>query len=223
MKVELCSSKALIPLPDFLSATRSIYDPGWLPFRIARFVAGKPLWWALGQLGFVDSHNAAFGDSGTAERWKKVRGDYVAVSLLESAAERIVEKQRQKSTGQVADTLYNVESFRADFAGCAFDDAALSALDVKVVLKYLERDKGMLVVHGEVCAPMASFQVSSLTLCTGDQVRGRGYRTDVRSDHCGHWHIGIEDVRREASCAGGQSTTSHRPVGCSQPLWSILY
>ncbi|KAI0807317.1 Snf7-domain-containing protein [Fomes fomentarius] len=148
--LELCSSKALVPLSDFLSATRSIYDPGWLPFRIARFVAGKPLWWALGQLGFVDSHGAAFGDSGTAERWKKVRGDYVAVSLLEAAAERIVERQRQKSTGQVADTLYNVESFRAEFAGCAFDDAVLSALDVKVVLKYLERDKGMVVVHREV-------------------------------------------------------------------------
>ncbi|KAI0748115.1 hypothetical protein C8Q80DRAFT_1270559 [Daedaleopsis nitida] len=147
---ELCNSKALIPLSDFLYASRSIYDPGWLPYRIASFVVGKPLWWALGQLGIVDSHGTAFGDSGTAERWKKVRGDYVAVSLIEAAADRIVDRQRQKSTGQVADSLYSVESFRAEFADCAFENATLSGLDIKVVLKYLERDKGVLVVRGEV-------------------------------------------------------------------------
>lgn len=157
MKFELCSSKALIPLSDFLTASRSIYDPGWLPYRIASFVVGKPLWWALGQLGIVDSHGAAFGDSSTAERWKKVRGDYVAVSLLETAAERIMERQREKNTGQVADSLYNVESFRTEFSGCAFEDATLSSLDMKVVLKFLERDKGVIVVRGEVRGPVISY------------------------------------------------------------------
>ncbi|RPD66129.1 hypothetical protein L226DRAFT_454410 [Lentinus tigrinus ALCF2SS1-7] len=147
---ELCSSKALIPLSDFLSASRSIYDPGWLPYRIASFVVGKPLWWALGQLGIVESNGAVFGDSGTTERWKKVRGDYVAVSLLESAAERILERQRLKSTGHVADTLYNVDGFRAEFSECAFEGATLSGTDIKVLLKFLERDKGVIIVRGEV-------------------------------------------------------------------------
>ncbi|KAH9946121.1 uncharacterized protein BXZ73DRAFT_36916 [Epithele typhae] len=139
-------SKALIPVPEFLSSARSIYDPGWMPYRIASFVVGKPLWWALGQLGVVDSHGAAFGDSGAAERWRKVRGDYVFVSLLEATAEQIIERQRAKSTGQVTDCLYNVESFRAEFAACTHDGTPFSALDVKVILKYLERDKGVIVV-----------------------------------------------------------------------------
>ncbi|TBU50771.1 Snf7-domain-containing protein [Dichomitus squalens] len=147
---ELCNSKALIPLSDFLSASRSIYDPGWLPYRIASFVVGKPLWWALGQLGIVDNHGAAFGDSGTAERWKKVRGDYVSVALLEGAAERILERQRLKSSGQLADQLYNMDSFREEFSLVALEDAPLSALDTKVLLKFLERDKGAVVVRGEV-------------------------------------------------------------------------
>ncbi|KAL1947890.1 hypothetical protein VTO73DRAFT_13614 [Trametes versicolor] len=147
---ELCGSKGLIPLADFLNASRTIYDPGWLPYRIASFVVGKPLWWALGQLGVVDTQASAFGDSGTAERWKKVKGDYVAVKLLEQAAERILERQRQKSTGNFADALYNAESFRTEFAGCAFENASLSDLDVKVLLKFLERDKRAIVVKGEV-------------------------------------------------------------------------
>ncbi|EIW60360.1 uncharacterized protein TRAVEDRAFT_145680 [Trametes versicolor FP-101664 SS1] len=146
VKSELCGSKGLIPLADFLNASRTIYDPGWLPYRIASFVVGKPLWWALGQLGVVDTQASAFGDSGTAERWKKAKGDYVAVKLLEQAAERILERQRQKSTGNFADALYNADSFREEFAGCAFEHGSLSDLDVKVLLKFLERDKRAIVV-----------------------------------------------------------------------------
>lgn len=156
MKSELCGSKGLIPLADFLNASRTIYDPGWLPYRIASFVVGKPLWWALGQLGVVDTQASAFGDSGTAERWKKVKGDYVAVKLLEQAAERILERQRQKSTGNFADALYNAESFRTEFAGCAFENASLSDLDVKVILKFLERDKRAIVVKGEASPHLRS-------------------------------------------------------------------
>ncbi|KAI1795886.1 Snf7-domain-containing protein [Ganoderma leucocontextum] len=146
---ELCDSKTLIPLSEFLGASRSIYDPGWFPYRIASAVVGKPLWWALGQLGVVDNHGAAFGDSGSTERWKKIRGDYVSVGLLEGAAERILERQRQNSSGHVADQLFNVESFRTEFVSVAFEDAPLSGLDLKVVLKFLERDKGAIVVRGE--------------------------------------------------------------------------
>ncbi|KAI0374883.1 hypothetical protein BV20DRAFT_934733 [Pilatotrama ljubarskyi] len=146
VKAELSSSKVLIPLPEFLNSSRSIYDPGWLPYRIASFVVGKPLWWALGQLGIVDTQASTFGDSSTAERWKKAKGDYVAVSLLEQAAERILERQRQKSTGSHADALYNMDSFREEFSACAFEDAPLSDLDVKVMLKFLERDKHAIAV-----------------------------------------------------------------------------
>lgn len=179
VKFELCSSKSLIPLSDFMNASRSIYDPGWLPYRIANYVVGKPLWWALGQLGIVESNGAVFGDSGTTERWKKVRGDYVAVSLLESAAERILERQRQKSTGHLADSLYNVESFRAAFADCAHEGATLSSTDVKVVLKFLERDKGAIIVRGEVRETLQYSHVSDVDGLAGHQVRRRGHRPNV--------------------------------------------
>ncbi|KAI0647042.1 Snf7-domain-containing protein [Trametes meyenii] len=147
---ELCTSKALIPLTQFLNDSRSIYDPGWLPYRIVSFVVGKPLWWTLGQLGIVDSQANSFGDASTAERWKKVKGDYVVVSLLEAAAERILERQRQRDTGNLADSLYSEETFREEFASCAFEHAPLSELDVKVLLRFLERDKRAVVIKGEV-------------------------------------------------------------------------
>ncbi|KAG2111664.1 Snf7-domain-containing protein [Suillus discolor] len=59
---------------------QSVYDPGWLPYRIASFVVGKPLWWAMQQLDIVRSE-----DSYTeAEMWKKIEGDYVMLGLVDT-------------------------------------------------------------------------------------------------------------------------------------------
>ena len=85
VKAELCRHKSYFPLSQFLNATQSIYDPGWLPYRIASFVVGKPLWWALQQLNIVGS-DEHYGSSSDLERWKKVKGDYVILSLVERAA-----------------------------------------------------------------------------------------------------------------------------------------
>jgi len=143
--VELCSMKAYYSLTDFLNASKSIYDPGWLPYRIASFVIGKPLWWALEQLNIVDADDIS--SSSDKERWKKVRGDYVILSLLERAADNVIEHQRDKSTGSLADQLYDIDGFKKEFAGRALEGVVLSDLDVKVLLKYLERDKKVLVVQ----------------------------------------------------------------------------
>ena len=78
-------------------------------------------------------------------------GDYVLVPLLERAADAVMERQdvRMASLG---DALYTVESFRTAFAGvCGGDeDEALRETDVKVLVRYLERDRGVLVTDKEV-------------------------------------------------------------------------
>ena len=149
MKTELCQHKSYFPLPQFLNATQSIYDPGWLPYRIASLVVGKPLWWALQQLSIVGADDS-YGSAGDAERWKKIRGEYVVLSLLERAADAVLAKQEAKSGINLADSLYNFESFKRTYAGEALEGVTLSDLDLKVLLRYLERDKKAVVRQGDV-------------------------------------------------------------------------
>ncbi|EPQ58042.1 hypothetical protein GLOTRDRAFT_72055 [Gloeophyllum trabeum ATCC 11539] len=144
---ELCDSKAYIPLQYFLTASQSIYDPGSLPLRIASYVLGRPLWWALQQVGIVDGEQG--GSESDSQRWRKVKGDYVVVSLVEKVADAVIERQRDSQGISLADMLYSPESFKAKFAN-VLPDMPLSDPDVKVLLKYLERDKRVLAADKEV-------------------------------------------------------------------------
>jgi charged multivesicular body protein 7 len=143
-KSELRNTKAFFPLQQFRTSTQSIYDSGWLPYRIASFVIGKPLWWTLQQLSIVGSDDAG-GSESDAQRWKKVKGDYVVVSLLEQAAAAVLHQQESKSS--LADSLYDFDGFKKEFGTCAFEGLELSNLDVKVLVKFLERDRQAIVVQ----------------------------------------------------------------------------
>lgn len=147
VKSELQEEKAYIPLNQFLTAAQSIYDPGWLPYRIASYVIGKPLWWALQQTGVVGPDDIIESDT---QRWRRVKGDYVLRDLVESAAKGVSTHQLTKETGGFADKLYTVESFKKEFSGVAVSGVVLSDLDLKVLLKHLERDMKVVVVDGKV-------------------------------------------------------------------------
>lgn len=101
---------------------------------------GKPLWWALEQLGIVSEEGSS---SSTGKEWW---GDYVFVELVEDAADRIIEAQDRSG-----DVLYTLEGFKKTF-GLGSD------VDAKVVVKYLERDKRVVVVDKDV-----GFRSSSLS------------------------------------------------------------
>lgn len=148
-KAELTETRAYISLDQFLTDTRSIYDPGWLPYRIASYVIGKPLWWALQQLNIVNDEYVG-GHAEDNERWRRIKGHYVVVSLLERAADAVLHTQEAKGGISLADTLYKFDGFRREFASAALPGVTLSEQDMRVVLKFLERDKRALVVEGEV-------------------------------------------------------------------------
>ena len=84
------------------------------------------------------------------QRWKRIKGDYVLRDLVESAAQGVLAHQRAKSAGAFADKLYTIESFKGVFSGVALPNVVLSDLDVKVLLKHLERDMKVVVVDGKV-------------------------------------------------------------------------
>ena len=125
-----------------------IYESGWLPYRIVSSVVGKPLWWALQQLSIVGDDST--GHKNDTEQWKKVKGDYVVLSLLEKAADVVIQRQRSKAGISLTNSLFNFESFHREFADKALDGVTLSREDTKVILKYLERDKKTVIVQRDV-------------------------------------------------------------------------
>lgn len=125
-----------------------MYDPGWLPYRIASFVVGRPLWWALEQVGIVGGEGILTSNSQAKETvwW----GDYVFLPLVERAAEAVMTLQAMRTTGP-ADALYTFEGFRRSF-GSIFGESnqQMTEMDARVLVKYLERERRVLVVGEQV-------------------------------------------------------------------------
>ncbi|KAF7363605.1 hypothetical protein MSAN_01017500 [Mycena sanguinolenta] len=142
-KTELRIQKSLFTRADFLNSKESIYDSGWLPGRIAAYVVGKPLWWALEQLGVVGEEGFLTSATAKDTTWW---GDYVVISLVEAAANDILTRQSLKSTGP-ADAVYSFENFKREFSS---ESHVLTDTDATVLLRFLERDRRAVVVDKDV-------------------------------------------------------------------------
>ena len=143
-KTELVDSRNAVPLQQFLAMSKSVHDPGWLPYRVAAFVVGKPLQWALHQL----SLNIAEDESDT-ERWNRIKGDYVLVGVAERAADAVLALQRSRGVS-LADTLYSFDSFRSTFSASALPGVTLSDKDLRALVRFLERDRRVVITEKEV-------------------------------------------------------------------------
>jgi charged multivesicular body protein 7 len=124
--------------------SQSVHDPGWFPYRVAAFVVGKPLQWALHQLNLNSSE-----DESDTERWNRIKGDYVLVGAAERAADAVLASQRARGVSH-ADTLYTFDSFRTTFAS-ALPGVTLSDKDLRILIKFLERDRRAVITEKEVC------------------------------------------------------------------------
>ncbi|KAJ7047000.1 Snf7-domain-containing protein [Mycena alexandri] len=146
---ELRTQKSLFTRSDFLNSKEPVYDSGWLPGRIAAYVVGKPLWWALEQLGVVGEEgfiSSARGSTKDTDWW----GDYVVLSLVEAAANDVLKKQSDMAGGP-GDALYSFEGFKMEFASTVSDaQAVLTDEDAKILIRFLERDRGAVVVDKDV-------------------------------------------------------------------------
>ncbi|KAJ3934842.1 MAG: Snf7-domain-containing protein [Lentinula lateritia] len=158
----------LLPLTTFISLATSLYSSKSrsyltvIPSFFLSYVVAKPLWWALEQVGVVgedslaSSVSSTFSSFGSATSKTNTQwyGDYVLLHLVERAGNAILESQRLKNTGP-SDALYTFDSFRTEFAECVIgsdskDKMTMSELDMKVILRYLERDKGVVMVENGV-------------------------------------------------------------------------
>jgi charged multivesicular body protein 7 len=139
-----------------MSSKNSVYDTGWLPYRIASFVVGRPLWWALEQVGIVGDEGILTSNSQTKETaWC---GDHVFLPLIERAAEAVMSLQAMRATGP-ADALYTFEGFRRSFGsifGEGESNQQMTGMDARVLVKYLERERRVLVVDEQVIISVLS-------------------------------------------------------------------
>lgn len=146
---DLTQDGVLHPLELFLSSSASIYEGGSIVGRVADVLIKKSFWWALEHLNLVSSE----ATETPAAKWKRVTGDYVVVSVLKNLADNIIATQDEKSALTLSESIHSLESFKRYAESCSISMgglAPLSSTDVKVLLKYLARDRRVLVIQGDV-------------------------------------------------------------------------
>jgi charged multivesicular body protein 7 len=84
------------------------------------------------------------GSSGSAAESRDWWGEYVVLSLVERAADAVVEIQKNRGV-DVSSELYGMESFKRTFGGVVAG-IILSEVDLTVLIRYLERDRGIVMV-----------------------------------------------------------------------------
>lgn len=82
--------------------------------------------------------------------WKRVAGQYVVLGLVERAAHAVVRIREAKRGIGAADGLFNFEGFRKEFGDKVNAGNILSEGDVRVLVKFLERDRKVVIVDKEV-------------------------------------------------------------------------
>jgi charged multivesicular body protein 7 len=123
------------------------------------YVVGKPLWWALEQLGVVGEEGflSTARDSKDTTWW----GDYVVISLVEAAANAVLVIQSDKA-GEPGDALYTFEGFKKEFAtACLPGPGVLPDGDAKILLRFLERDRRAVIIDRDVCFSIIPSEIDS--------------------------------------------------------------
>lgn len=143
-------------------------------------MVGKPLSWALERAGVIGedgmitsltqtlSGALTLGGSRVARDGKHMAwyGEYVVVELVEKAADEVGRIQEGKDGEGVAGALYTLQGFRKTFgcvAGLAHheyehrceleEEEMLSEQDALVLLKFLQRERKVVVMDNEASVP----------------------------------------------------------------------
>ncbi|PNS18784.1 hypothetical protein CAC42_5323 [Sphaceloma murrayae] len=124
-------SGQLIPLQEFLNRETSIYHNGWMvpsPLQVVK--------WGLAQLGL-----------GVGASDKLVQGEFVVRALVEAVGAEVARDVTGLKTEGVTGRLMPRAEFEDRFKGVLRDGEGgvdLSSRDMEVVLKFLERERGLL-------------------------------------------------------------------------------
>ncbi|KAI1822272.1 hypothetical protein F4861DRAFT_408858 [Xylaria intraflava] len=127
---EALATGEMIPLPQFLSATQSIYYKSWghVPWAMAG--------WALRQIGITGGPGDAMPNGKVVVVLQNL--EVVAKAFSDATGHRIAPFER----------IFSRTHFRRTFESSLLEGQRLSDNDFDVLIKFLSRDKGALVVDG---------------------------------------------------------------------------
>jgi charged multivesicular body protein 7 len=130
---EALGAKEIVALGEFLSAKQSVYYRPWT-ITSPRALAG----WALRQLGVADLLGG--GD-------KVPAGQFVVLANLEAAAKVFADKTGELSTR--FERTFSKAQFASVFGDQLVNGRTMSPTDIDVLLRFLSRDKDMVLYDGK--------------------------------------------------------------------------
>jgi charged multivesicular body protein 7 len=131
----------MIPVKEFLATDRSIYSKNWVPSP------WTVLQWGLRQIGLAGTGSY----EGTSGARKLKTSAFVLVEALEKVAAQVI-AAREKDAQSLTDRVMNREEFAQNIA--TLRGVSVSDEDVRILLRFLERDKQALSYSDEVCDPV---------------------------------------------------------------------
>ncbi|KAI9705565.1 MAG: hypothetical protein M1836_006321 [Candelina mexicana] len=129
---EAVARKRIIPLDEFLTATKSVYARSWVvtPWQIAA--------WGLRQLGLA---GGATGEDRLAV------GKFVVLGNVEEAAKHVMKTMEGRTSR--TDRIFSKDMFEREFAGIFDDSHDLTQSDFEVLLTFLSRDTREIAYDGQ--------------------------------------------------------------------------
>ncbi len=131
---EALTGKDLMPLSEFLAAKESVYHNPWSLWGVAT--------WAFRQVGAADLLR---GD-------KLPHGQFVVLANVEEMAKAFSEKNIVESR---LERTFSKAHFQKTFAGQLVEGKQASETDVEVLLRYLSRDKEVVLYDGNTVKILA--------------------------------------------------------------------
>lgn len=130
---ESIHERDLIPLEQFLKAKDSVYYKSWssLPWTAMS--------WGLRQFGVA---------SGSSDE-KLPGGRFVVIANVEAATKAFTDKTQDIDSRSLSETIWTTKHFKQTFAGLLFPKQRLSDTDLDVLLKYMSRDKNIILCDGK--------------------------------------------------------------------------
>jgi charged multivesicular body protein 7 len=128
---EAIAAKDLIPLSQFLAAKDSIYHRSWSVWNLAA--------WTMKQLGVADMLKS--------DRLQP--GQFVVVANVEEAGKAFGERNgAAAATHSRLERTFSKSHFYRTFNDQLLDGKQISETDMEVLLKFLSRDKGLILYDG---------------------------------------------------------------------------
>ncbi|UZJ51170.1 hypothetical protein CBS101457_000490 [Exobasidium rhododendri] len=163
--IELQASHHLYAVNAFLSSASKLTGPSTSKKRLSSTVfsvASFPLTWAFSQLSSSLGLGEGVDGEDSERDWKKARGDWVIWDNLQSITNAILSIHRSSPRLSPLESLFSLRNFQVELVDPAFkqiagDSAAecstapcCSSLDLRVLIRYMERDRGVAISQGQV-------------------------------------------------------------------------